>query len=84
MLIDILKKGIQEVTRQTMITLMKEKENRPEEFADMDSEFSEKCLYIQRNLIPTAPRETSMGKIASNITANTIASDNLNTLTRLL
>ena len=64
-----------------MLTLMKEKENRAEEFADMDSEFSEKCLYIQRNLIPTAPRETSMGKIASNITANTIVADNQNTLT---
>ena len=67
---DILKKGIQEVTRQTMITLMKEKENRPEEFADMDSEFSEQCLYIQRNLIPTAPRETAFGKVIENITKN--------------
>ena len=44
-------------------------------------EFYVKCLDIQRNLIPTAPRKTSMGKIASNITANTIVSDNLNTLT---
>ena len=67
---DTLKKGIQEVTRKTMITLMKEKENKAEEYADMDSEFSEKCLYIQRNLIPTAPRETSFGKVMENITKN--------------
>jgi len=67
---DILKKGIQEVTRKTMITLMKEKENNAEEYADMDSEFSEKCLYIQRNLIPTAPRETAFSKVMENITKN--------------
>ena len=67
---DILKKGIQEVTRKTMITLMKEKENRADEYADMDSEFSEKCLYIQRNLIPTAPREASFSKVMENITKN--------------
>ena len=65
---DILKKGIQEVTRKTMITLMKEKDAKAEEYADMDSEFSEKCLYIQRNLIPTDPRETAFGKVMENIT----------------
>jgi len=65
---DILKKGIQEVTKRTLQTLMKEKENRAEEYADMDSEFSDKCLYIQRNLIPTAPRETAFGKVMENIT----------------
>ena len=67
---DTLKKGINEVTRKTMITLMKEKESRPEEYSDMDSEFSEKCLYIQRNLIPTAPRETAFDKVMENITKN--------------
>jgi len=67
---DILKKGIQEVTRKTMITLMKEKDAKAEEYADMDSEFSEKCLYIQRNLIPTAPREASFSKVMENITKN--------------
>jgi len=67
---EVMQKGIQEVTRQTMITLMKEKENRAEEYADMDSEFSEKCLCIQRNLIPTAPRETAFDKVIENITKN--------------
>jgi len=64
---DTLKNGIQEITRQTMVTLMKEKENKAEEYADMDSEFSEKCLCIQRNLIPTAPRETAFSKVMENI-----------------
>ena len=44
-----------------MITLIKEKEDKAEEYADMDSEFYVKCLDIKRNLIPTAPRITSIG-----------------------
>ena len=67
---DTLKKGIQEVTRSTMRTLIKEKENQAEEFADMESDFSKKCLVIQRNLIPTAPRETAFDKVMENITKN--------------
>jgi len=67
---DTLKKGIQEVTRSTMRTLIKEKENQADEFADMESEFSKKCLVIQRNLIPTAPRETAFSKVMENITKN--------------
>lgn len=73
---DTLKKGIQEITRRTMKTLIDEKETNSEEYADMDSEFSMKCIDIQRNLFPTAPRETSFGKIASNISDNTIIVDN--------
>ena len=65
---DTLKNGIQEVTRSTMRTLIKEKENRAEEFADMESNFSKQCLVIQRNLIPTAPRETAFSKVMENIT----------------
>ena len=77
---DVIKKGIQEVTRQTMLTLMKEKEINSEEYSDMDSEFSMKCLDIQRNLLPTAPREASFGKITSNISDNTIIVDNQKTI----
>jgi len=54
-----------------MRTLIKEKENKAEEYADMESEFSGKCLTIQRNLIPTAPRETAFDKVMENITKNT-------------
>ena len=67
---DTLRKGIQEITRSTMRTLIKEKENQAEEFADMESDFSKKCLVIQRNLIPTAPRETAFSKVMENITKN--------------
>jgi hypothetical protein len=67
---DTLKNGIQEITRSTMRTLIKEKENRAEEFADMESDFSKQCLVIQRNLIPTAPRETAFSKVMDNITKN--------------
>jgi hypothetical protein len=67
---DTLKNGIQEVTRSTMRTLIKEKVNRAEEFADMESDFSKQCLIIQRNLIPTAPRETAFSKVMENITKN--------------
>jgi len=67
---DMLVKGINEITRRTMQTLMKEKENKSEEYADMDSDFSMKCLDIQRNLFPSAPRETTIGKVMENITKN--------------
>jgi len=67
---DILLKGIQEVTRSTMRTLINEKVIQAEEFADMESDFSKKCLVIQRNLIPTAPRETAFSKVMENITKN--------------
>jgi hypothetical protein len=73
---DTLKKGIQEITRRTMMALIKEKEDRSEEYSDMDSDFSMKCINIQRNLTPVAPREISMGKVASNISEKTIISDN--------
>jgi len=66
--LDILKKGINEVTKRTLQTLMKEKENNAEEYKDMDSEFSMKCLDIQRNLFPSAPRETTIGKVIEKIT----------------
>ena len=69
---DTLKKGIQEITRRTFMTLMKEKQENPVEYSDMDSEFSMKCLDIQRNLTPEAPRETSIGRVISNISENTI------------
>ena len=76
----MLKKGINEVTRRTLQTLMKEKENNAEEYKDGDSEFSMKCLDIQRNLFPQTPRETTIEKVVSNISDNTIIVDNHKTL----
>jgi len=66
--LDILKKGINEVTKRTLQTLMKEKENNAEEYKDMDSEFSMKCLDIQRNLFPTTDRDATIGKVIEKIT----------------
>jgi hypothetical protein len=66
--LDILKKGINEVTKRTLQTLMKEKENNAEEYKDMDSEFSMKCLDIQRNLFPTVDRDATIGKVIEKIT----------------
>jgi hypothetical protein len=77
---DTINKGIQEVTRKTMIALMKEKEERPEEYSDMDSDFSMKCIHIQRNLTPVIPRETSFGKVLSNISEKTLIGENPKTL----
>jgi hypothetical protein len=68
--LETLKNGINEVTKRTLQTLKKEKENNAEEYKDGDSEFSMKCLNIQRNLFPSAPRETTIGKVIENITQN--------------
>ena len=59
---------------------MKEKENNAEEYKDADSDFSKKCLDIQRNLFPQTPRETTIDKVVSNISDNTIIVDNHKTL----
>ena len=66
--LETLKKGINEVTKRTLQTLKKEKENNAEEYKDMDSDFSMKCLEIQRNLFPSAPRETTIDKVIEKIT----------------
>jgi len=76
LLIDTLKKGIQEVTRRTMQTLMKEKDDNQEDYSNMDSEFSLKCVDIQRNLMPQTPREITIEKVICNISDNTRIVDN--------
>jgi len=68
---DILKKGIQEVTRRTFERFVQEKKNNAEEYNDADSDFSMKCISIQRNLTPSHPRETTINKVIDNITQNT-------------
>jgi len=77
---DILEKGIQDITCRTHTTLMKEKNDRPEEYSDMDSEFSQNCLTIQGSIIPVAPRETSFGKVVSNISEQTTIEESQKTL----
>ena len=62
-----LKKGIQEVSRKNLECLIQEKEKNSKEYNDIESEFSEKCLHIQRNILPDVPRETSIGKVIEKI-----------------
>ena len=62
-----LKKGIQEVSRKNLECLIEEKEKNSEEYNDIESEFSEKCLHIQRNILPGVPRETSISKVIEKI-----------------
>ena len=65
-----LKQGIQEVSRKGFECLSNEKKENTEEYQDIESDFSQKCLLIQRNLIPNAPRETTINKVIENISKN--------------
>src|SRR6056300_378360 len=51
-----------------------EQENQ-EEYNDIESEFSQKCVSIQRNLYPDNPRETAINKVIENITQNSTIMD---------
>ena len=62
-----LKQGIQEVSRKGFECLSNEKKENTEEYQDIESDFSQKCLLIQRNLIPNAPRETAINKVIEKI-----------------
>jgi hypothetical protein len=68
---DVIKKGIQEVSKRTFGELIKSKEDNAEAYKDADSEFSEKCISIQRSLVPNYPRETTINKVIEIITQNT-------------
>ena len=65
-----LKKGIREVSRKGMECLMKEKEENQEEYKDNESDFSQKCLSIHRNILPRVPQETTINKVIEKISNN--------------
>jgi hypothetical protein len=46
------------------------KKENTEEYQDIESDFSQKCLSIQRNLIPNAPRDTTINKVIEKISTN--------------
>jgi hypothetical protein len=69
-------KGIEDITRKTYGRLIKLKAENPVEYSDGDSAFSNKCLVIQKNLIPTHPRETSFVKIVGHISDKTTIEEN--------
>ena len=62
-----LKKGIREVSRKGLKCLMKEKEENQEEYKDNESDFSQKCISIHRNILPRVPQESSINKVIDNI-----------------
>ena len=65
-----LKKGIREVSRKGMECLMKEKEENQEEYKDVESDFSQKCLSIHRNILPRVPQENTISKVIEKISQN--------------
>ena len=65
-----LKKGIREVSRKGMECLMKEKEENQEEYKDVESDFSHKCLSIHRNILPRVPQDTTISKVIEQISQN--------------
>ena len=65
-----LKKGIREVSRKGLECLMKEKEENQEEYKDVESDFSQKCLSIHRNILPRVPQETTISKVIEQISQN--------------
>lgn len=68
---EYVKKGIQEITRKTQRELIKMKEENEGEYSDVDSDFSNKCMEIQRNLVPVTPRDTTISKIVENLSNST-------------
>ena len=70
-----LKKGIREVSRKGMECLMKEKEENQEEYKDVESDFSQKCLSIHRNILPRVPQDTTINKVIEKISFDTKVSE---------
>jgi hypothetical protein len=68
--LDTIKKGIQKVSQRTFAEFIKSTEDFADEYEDGDSEFSQKCISIQRNLVPNHPREITIQKVIENITAS--------------
>ena len=67
---DTLKKGIREVSRKGFECLMKEKQENQEEYKDIESDFTQKCLSIHRNILPSVPQETTISKVIEKISQN--------------
>ena len=64
---ETLKKGINKLSIKEQTKLIQEKEENQEEYENIESEFSEKCIAIQRNLYPDVPRDTAINKVIENI-----------------
>ena len=64
--------GIKVVTGRAHQRLCDMKKENPEEYSDMDSDFSNKCINIQRSLLPVFPRETTFGKVIGSISDGSV------------
>ena len=67
---DTLKKGIREVSRKGLECLTKEKKENQEEYKDIESDFSQKCLSIHRSILPSIPQDTTISKVIEKISQN--------------
>ena len=65
-----LKKGIREISRKGFECLMNEKKENQEEYKDIESDFTQKCLSIHRNILPGVPQETTISKVIEKISQN--------------
>jgi len=64
--------GIKVLNSRSHQRLRDMREENHEEYSDMDSDFSLKCMNIQRSLLPVFPRETSFGKVIASISNGSI------------
>ena len=44
-----------------------EKQENQEEYKDIESDFSQKCLSIHRNILPGVPQDASINNVIDNI-----------------
>ena len=67
-----LKKGIQTLAMKSHQSLSELKEANLRDYSDIDSDFSNKCINIQRNLLPVFPREATFGKVIDSISNGSV------------
>ena len=69
-----LKKGIQTLAMKSHQSLYELKEANIRDYSDIDSDFSNKCIEIQRNIMPGSQKDKHVDKIINNISVNAAVS----------
>ena len=67
-----LKKGLRKMTYKSNKSLFELKSANSEEYEDIESDFSSKCIEIQRNLLPGYSGDKNIDKIIHNISTNSV------------
>ena len=67
-----LKKGLRKMTYKSNKSLFELKSANSEEYEDIESEFSSKCIEIQRNILPGYSGDKNIDKIIHNISTNSM------------